>query len=73
MNVRFGSKADILSDKFHVRFTPESGHKTTQAGMSALCQKRTLISSDWSVCFVPGTDLTVVGKSQFWKGSFQRV
>ena len=25
-NVRFGSKADICSAKWHVRFTPKSGH-----------------------------------------------
>ena len=28
-HVRFGSKADILQCKRHVRFTPESGHKGT--------------------------------------------
>jgi hypothetical protein len=27
-DVRFGSKADIRSDKSHVRFTPKSGHQT---------------------------------------------
>src|SRR5262249_5281822 len=26
LHVRFGSKADICSAKWHVRFTPESGH-----------------------------------------------
>ena len=26
LNVRFGSKADICAAKWHVRFTPESGH-----------------------------------------------
>ncbi len=39
--VLYGSKADILNGNSHVRFTPESRHKPTLAGMSALCHQRT--------------------------------
>jgi hypothetical protein len=30
-NVRFGSKADIAIRQLDVRFTPESGHRTTHS------------------------------------------
>ena len=39
-DVRFGSKADICSAKWHVRFTPESGHLRGRIGMSAIVPKR---------------------------------
>jgi hypothetical protein len=31
-DVRFGSKADVDSRPFDVRFTPESGHSPTRSG-----------------------------------------
>jgi hypothetical protein len=33
-----GHKRTLFTIPFHVRFTPNSGHKSAQAGMSALCQ-----------------------------------
>jgi hypothetical protein len=40
-HVRFGSKADIPTDLSDVRFTKRTSELTR--GMSALCQKRTLV------------------------------
>ena len=37
-NVRFGSKADIQSKKYDVRFTPKSGHRNSVAECP-LCAK----------------------------------
>lgn len=34
-----GQKRTLLAMPFYVCFTPNSGHKSTQAGMSALCQQ----------------------------------
>jgi hypothetical protein len=36
-----GQKRTSETHAHNVRFTPESGHKTTEAGMSAFSQKRT--------------------------------
>jgi hypothetical protein len=36
-----GQKQTSETHALHVRFTPQSGHKSTYAGMSAFSQKRT--------------------------------
>jgi hypothetical protein len=67
-NVRFGSKADICAAIGHVRFTPESGHKTAVRDlsnlMSALVPKMSALTPiadirqcDWSVRFGPKADI----------------
>ena len=35
-----GQKQTLCMTTFYDRFTPESGHKTAQAGMSALCHEQ---------------------------------
>src|SRR5262249_23304884 len=42
-HVCFGSEADFGGNPLNVRFTPKSGHWDSARGMSALCQKRTLM------------------------------
>ena len=45
-DVRFGPIADIAHVRVHVRFTPNSGHGSGTAVMSALCHKRTLLNAE---------------------------
>jgi len=52
--VRFGSKADMCGAKSHVRFTPESGHKTAVCDlsnlMSALLSKMSALTLKADMC-----------------------
>ena len=41
-NVRFGSKAEVKTFYFDVRFTPRKRTSIERVGMSALCQKQAL-------------------------------
>src|SRR5215470_2879871 len=58
-NVRFGSKADIRAAKGHVRFTPESDHKSRhpQTVMSALPSRADMCGATANVRFGPEADI----------------
>jgi hypothetical protein len=45
-----GQKRTFLASLFDVRVTPESGHKWTPLGMSAMCHKRTWLKVAQRVC-----------------------
>jgi hypothetical protein len=49
-NVRFGSKADIASIKWDVRFTPKSGHRSRRRECP-LCAKSRLVQCSKTVLF----------------------
>jgi hypothetical protein len=53
-DVRFGSKADILAVSRHVRFTPNSGHRSARPRRrSALPPIADIAQRDQDVRFVP--------------------
>jgi hypothetical protein len=60
INVRFGSEADICAATSHVRFTPNSDHKSghPQTAMSALPPKADTCGATRDVCFGPIADIT---------------
>jgi hypothetical protein len=57
--VRFGSKADMCGAREHVRFTPNSDHKSRHAAlvMSALHLKADMCGANRHVCFGPKADM----------------
>src|SRR6185295_620094 len=59
INVRFGSKADMCGAREHVRFTPNSDHKSRHAAlvMSALHLKADMCGANRHVCFGPIADI----------------
>src|SRR5262245_50381781 len=59
-DVRFGSQADIRSAKRHVRFTPNSDHKSRnpQTVMSALPPKADMCGATGHVCLGPIADIS---------------
>jgi hypothetical protein len=62
MHVRFGSKADICSAKWHVRFAPNSDRKSGHAAMvmSALPPKADMYVAPAHVCFGPIADIRAI-------------
>jgi hypothetical protein len=58
-HVRFGSKADMCGAREHVRFTPNSDHKSRHAAlvMSALHLKADMCGANRHVCFGPKADM----------------
>ena len=58
-DVRFGSKADMCGAREHVRFTPNSDHKSRHAAlvMSALHLKADMCGANRHVCFGPKADM----------------